>query len=151
MASISDLILSQVKSATGGIEIPSDLKDKVFGGMSESIADSLTQTAARSGGIEDILSLLKGEVSAEKSPVTALAGNLFDKNVLSKLGLGDKLSSALKGVIPSVTGKLGKIFSDRDGDGDVDLNDILLALKGGLGGGLLSAAGSILGGLFGRK
>lgn len=45
-------------------------------------------------------------------------------------------------------GKLGGILSDKDGDGDVDLNDILLTLKGGSapkGNGVLGAAAGILG------
>ena len=53
------------------------------------------------------------------------------------------------------------MFKDQDGDGDVDLNDILIALSGKkaqtqpaaatAGGGLLGAATSILGGLFKKK
>lgn len=33
MASISDLIMQQVKSAAGGIEIPSNVKSQVLGGL----------------------------------------------------------------------------------------------------------------------
>ena len=47
--------------------------------------------------------------------------------------------------------KLSSFIKDQDGDGDVDLNDILLSLKGGAGSGLLGAATSILGSLFGKK
>ena len=42
-------------------------------------------------------------------------------------------------------------IKDQDGDGDVDINDILLSLKGGSGAGILGAATSILGGLFGKN
>ena len=49
-------------------------------------------------------------------------------------------------------GKLSGFLKDQDGDGDVDLNDILASLKGNSGAsGLLGAATSILGGLFGKK
>ena len=51
-------------------------------------------------------------------------------------------------------GKLGGILKDQDGDGDVDINDILITLKGGnksSGSGLLGAATSILGGLLKKK
>ena len=80
-----------------------------------------------------------------------MAGNLFTKNVLSKLNLGSALNGTLSGLIPGVMGKLSSFIADRDGDGDVDLNDILLSLKGGSGGGILGAATGILGGLFKKK
>lgn len=48
-------------------------------------------------------------------------------------------------------GKLSSVIKDQDGDGDVDLNDILISLKGGAGASLLGAATSLLGGLLGKK
>jgi hypothetical protein len=48
-------------------------------------------------------------------------------------------------------GKLSGFIKDQDGDGDVDINDVLLSLKGSSGSGLLGASTSILGGLLGRK
>lgn len=158
MANISDLILQQVTSAAGNLQIPSNVKDQVLGGLSSSILGSLTQTATKAGGIEQITSLLTGKTDAAKSPVTALAGNLFNTNVLSKLNLGT-LGASLSGLIPTVMTKLSGIIKDQDGDGDVDLNDILITLKGGnksSGSGLLGGlagnlAGNVLGGLFGKK
>ena len=158
MASITDFIAQQVNSAAGGLNIPANLKDQVLGGLGNSILGSLTQTVAKPGGVDLVKGLLTGSADASSSPITALAGSLFKSNVLSKLDLG-KLAPVLSGLIPVIMGKLGGILKDQDGDGDVDLNDIILTLKGGgkqqastgLGGGLLGAATSILGGILGGK
>ena len=161
MASITDIISSLVKSETASVNIPSNVKDQVLGGLGSSILGSLTQTVAKPGGIDLVKGLLTGSSNANTSPITALAGSLFNSNVLSKLNLG-KLAPVLAGLIPVIMGKLGGILKDQDGDGDVDLNDIILTLKGGgqkqqqqastgLGGGLLGAATSILGSILGGK
>ena len=153
MASISDLIMQSVKSAAGGVQIPSDIQGQVLNGLSSSILGSLTQTATKPGGVDLIKNLLTGKTQAAASPVTALAGNLFNNNVLKKLGVGAALGAVLTNLIPKVMGGLSGIIQDRDGDGDVDLNDIILSLTGGgqkksAGSGILGAATSILGGLF---
>lgn len=150
MANITDYIQKAVSAAAGQVNIPANLKDQVLGGLSDSIFGSLTKTAAQAGGLEEIKNLLTGKADVAKSAVTALAGNLFEKNVLSKLNLGS-LAPALTALIPGILSKLSGFIKDQDGDGDVDINDILLSLKGGAGSGLLGAATSILGGLFGRK
>ena len=171
---LSDIILQQVTKNVAGsnIQIPSNVQNQVLGGLSESILGSLTKTAAAPGGLDLIKNLLTGKSDAASSPVTDLAKNLFTKNILSKLNLGS-IASALTGLIPTILGGLKNIIKDQDGDGDVDLNDVLLVLKGGggsilgsvlgsaLGGGsssksssgsvLGNIAGSVLGGLFGKK
>ena len=151
MASLSDIILQQVKSAAGNVEVPSNLKDKVFSGLSESILSSLTQTATKAGGIEQITQLLTGKANAASSPITALAGNIFKNNVASKLGLGAPATSAVTGLLPGILGKLTNFIKDQDGDGDIDLQDILIALKGGNAAktsSILGMAGSLLGGFL---
>ncbi len=148
MANITDLIMQQVTKAAGNVEIPSNVQNTVLNGLSESILGSLTQTATKAGGIDIIKSLLTGKTNAAASPVTALAGKLFTSNILSKLNLGSLLNGKLTALIPTVLGGLSNIIKDQDGDGDVDLNDILLTLKGGKSSGILGAATSILGGLF---
>ena len=155
MASISDLIMQQVKSAVGGVQIPSNAQSQVLNGLSSSVLGSLTQTVAKPGGVDLITSLLKGKTNATTSPVTKLAGNLFKTNILKNLNLGSSTNNSLLALIPVVMGSLSKVITDRDGDGDVDLNDIILSLKGSgtgsTGGGVLGAATSILGGILGKK
>lgn len=146
MASIQDFILKQVTAQAGKVDIPSDLKDKVLGGLSDSILGSLTQTAAKTGGIETIKELVTGKTKAAASPVTSLATNLFTQNILNKMDLGSAASS-LTGLIPGVMGSLSSFIKDQDGDGDIDLQDFLAALNGGKGG-VLKTATSMLGGLF---
>lgn len=150
MANISDFILQQVKAAAGNVQIPTNVKDQVLGGLSNSILGSLTQTAAKAGGLDEIKSLLTGKADAASSGITALAGQLFTSNVLSKLNLG-QVGATLSALIPGIMGKLSGFLKDQDGDGDVDINDVLLSLKGGSGSNLLGAATSLLGGLFGKK
>ena len=142
---LSDIILQQVTKnvASSNIQIPQNLQQQVLGGLSDSILGSLAKTATVPGGLEQIKGLLTGQADAAKSPVTALAGNIFNSNVLSKLKLG-AAGAALLAFIPKIMGGLKNIIKDQDGDGDVDLNDVLLTLKGGSG----SILGSVLGGVL---
>lgn len=142
MAQISDLILKQVMSAAGNVAIPSNIKNSVVNGISDSILGSLTQTVTKAGGVDAIKGLLTGKVAAAQSPITALAGTLFKNNVVKNLGLESGLANNLSGLIPTVMGGLGGILKDQDGDGDVDLNDIIITLQGG---GKKSAGAGILG------
>lgn len=150
MSQFSDLLLKQVTSAAGNVNVPSDIKSKVLGGLSDSILGSLTQTATKAGGVDTIKQLLTGKANAATSPVTALAGKLFASNIASKLNLNSATSNALTAVIPVVVSKLSGIIKDQDGDGDIDLNDIIATLTGGSNGksSLLGAATSILGGIL---
>ena len=150
MASIIDLISSQVNAVAGKAPIPAESKDQILGGLSQSVLGSLTQTVGQQGGVERIKELVTGKVNAAESPVTALAGKLFSNDVLSKLNLGSAAES-LKGLVPAVMGKLGNIIKDQDGDGDIDFNDLIATLKGGSGNSILNAAKSILGGILGGK
>ena len=146
---LSDILLQQVTKSVAGsnIQIPANLQQQVLGGLSDSILGSLTQTATKPGGIDLIKNLLTGKADAATSPVTALAGNLFSSNILSKLKLG-AAGAALLALIPKIFGGLKGIIKDQDGDGDVDLQDILIVLKGGKGG-MLGGLGSVLGGVLG--
>ena len=148
---LSDIILQQVTKNVAGsnIQIPANVQQQVLGGLSDSILGSLTKTATAPGGIDLIKNLLTGQADAATSPVTALAGNLFTKNILSKLNLGSVLSGGLLALIPKIFGGLKGIIKDQDGDGDVDLQDILIVLKGGKGNVLGGLGGSVLGSVLG--
>lgn len=150
MANIQDYIQQIVGASASKVNIPANVKDQVLGGLSSSILGSLTQTAAKSGGLEKVKDLLTGKANAASSPITALAENLFTTNVIKKLNLGN-IAPALTALIPVIMSKLSGFIKDQDGDGDVDINDVLITLKGGSGSGLLRTATSILGGLLGRK
>ncbi len=142
--------MQQVQSAAGSVNIPSNIKNQVLGGLSESVLGSLTKTAAKSGGVDQIKELLTGKVSAAQSPITALAGQLFSSNVANALNLNSSTTSSLTALLPTVLGKVSSFIKDRDGDGDVDLNDIILSLKGGssASNSLLGMASSLLGGIL---
>ena len=148
--SILDLIKSQVTAQTGNLEIPSNVKDKVLNGLTDSIFGSLTQTVTKPGGIEAVKSLLTGKTAAASSPITALAGNMFSSNILKNLNLGSLLNGKLTALIPSILGGLSGILKDQDGDGDVDFQDILLTLKGGNKTAASKTGGGLLGGLLGK-
>lgn len=150
MSQFSDLLLKQVTSAAGNVSIPSEIKNQVLGGLSDSILGSLTQTATKAGGVDTIKQLLTGKTSAASSPVTALAGKLFASNIAGKLNLNSTTSQALTALIPTVISKLSGVIKDQDGDGDIDVNDIIITLTGGGKGkgSLLGAATSILGGIL---
>ena len=146
--SILDLIKQQVTAQAGNVQIPSEAKDTVLNGLADSIFGSLTQTVAKPGGIDQIKNLLTGKAAAASSPITALAGNLFSNNILKNLNLGSTLNGALSGVIPAIMGKLSGILKDQDGDGDVDINDIIITLKGGSK--ATKTSGGLLGGILGK-
>ena len=130
MATLSDLLSQVVSSAAKNVEIPANAKETVLNGLSDSVLKSLTQTATSVGGMDVLKNLFSGKQSAASSPVTALATKIFTTNILNKLGLGSKTNSALSGLIPTIVSKLSGLIKDQDGDGDIDMQDIIIALSG---------------------
>ena len=152
MASISDIILKQVASAAGNIDLPANIKNQILNGVSDSILGSLTQTAAKAGGIDAIKALVSGKTSAASSPITQLALKLLSGKI-SGLGLNAAQNASVSNLVPQAMGLVSKFIKDQDGDGDVDLNDILITLKGGSASsaGILGAAAGILGSFLKKK
>ena len=153
---IQDIIAGSVKNLAGNIQVPENLKNQVVNGLSDSILGSLKQTATQAGGLDAIKALVSGKTAAASSPVTALAGKLFAGNIASKLGLNTAQTSSATAIIPNVFGKFSQVLKDQDGDGDVDLKDIIMGLTGAgagasKGSSILGAATSILGGILGKK
>ena len=148
--SILDLIKSQVAAQAGGVEIPAQAKNTVLNGLTDSIFGSLTQTVSKLGGIDAIKSLLTGKSAAATSPITALAGSMFNNNILKNLNLGNMLNGKLLALIPAVMGGLSGILKDQDGDGDVDFQDIILTLKCGNKTQAQKSGGGLLGGILGK-
>ena len=103
-ASILDLIKNQVAAQAGNVEIPAQAKNTVLNGLTDSIFGSLTQTVAKPGGVDLIKNLLTGKTAAASSPITALAGNMFNANILKKLNLGSLLNGKLAALVPAVMG-----------------------------------------------
>ncbi|MBQ1623931.1 MAG: hypothetical protein IIT92_07425 [Bacteroidales bacterium] len=149
-ASILDLIKNQVAAQAGNVEIPAQAKNTVLNGLTDSIFGSLTQTVAKPGGVDLIKNLLTGKTAAASSPITALAGNMFNANILKKLNLGSLLNGKLAALVPAVMGGLSGILKDQDGDGDVDFQDIIITLKGGNKTQAQKTGGGLLGGLLGK-
>lgn len=141
MSQITDLILKQVQSAASGSNLSSD----ILNGLSDSVLGSVKEKAQSASGIEQITELFTGKTSAESSPITSLAKQLFTKNIAGKLGLDDSTIKMATALLPTVLSKL------TSKDSGLDLTSILSAVGASAGGssnGLLGAATGLLGKLF---
>lgn len=143
MSQITDLILKQVQASASG----SNLNSNVLDGLTDSIFGSVKEKAQSASGIEQLTSLFTGKTSAESSPVTSLATQLFTKNIVSKLGLDANTTKIATSLLPTI---IGKLTSKNSG---LDLTSILTSLGASAAsssskGDLLGAATSILGKFF---
>lgn len=137
MSSITDLILKQVQSAASN----SNLDNKVLNGLSDSVLNSLKQTATSANGIAQITELLKGKTSAESSPVTNLASSIFSSQIASKLGLSASTTSTATNLLPLIINGIVSAINKK-GSG-IDLSSVLSSLGGA------SSSSSTLGKLAG--
>ncbi|MBR0502910.1 MAG: hypothetical protein IJJ77_06670 [Paludibacteraceae bacterium] len=149
MSQISDLILKQVQSAAS----QSGLENNVLNGLSDSILNSLKQTAQTPNGIEQLTSLFTGNTSAESSPITKLASQIFSSQVAPKLGLNASSASTATSLLPTIISGLVALLTKK-GSG-IDLSSILSSLGAAVSskstaGKLVSVLGK-LGGLFGKR
>lgn len=143
---INDIIMQQVASAAKNVNIPSNVKNQALGGLTEAVLGGLTQTAAKQGGADILKQVLSGKSAGGSADIAAAAAKIFASG--AGKGLDGATSKALSAAIPSILGGLSGGIKDMDGDGDVDINDIILALSGakpataskGNGGALLGAA-----------
>lgn len=119
MAGLTDIILSQVKQSAGG-----KLDNNILGGLSDSILGSVKQSAQSASGIEQLTQLFTGKTAAADSPVTALAGKLFQSGVVKKLGLDSKTADLATSLLPTIIGALVK---NKNG---MDISSILGAFTG---------------------
>lgn len=150
MASLSDFILNQVKSAASG---NNDLDNNILGGLSDSILNSLKQKATSANGISEITELITGSASASSSPVTQLASKIFTSDVATKLGLSPAIANAASSLLPVIIEKVVGAVSSKGGD--FDLGSLISALGGSSSSNSkLGNLGKIIGGLgklFGKK
>lgn len=141
---LTELIKDKVSEVLtdGSVAIPEDLKEKVLGGLSDSIFDSLKETATQEGGMEQLKALFTGKEDAASSPVAVLAGNILGSNVAGKLGLPSSVVDAIVPLIPKV---LGMITSGKG----LDVNDLLSDfVKDSAADLIKEKAGNLLGGFF---
>ncbi len=142
MSFITDLIKEKAGDILGNVSLSDELKEKVVGGMSDSIFGSIKQTAGKEGGIDQLIELFTGRESAVSSPVTQLAGNLFSSDIAKKLGLSPAIVSTILPLIP-------KVIETFTSSKKIDVNDLISEVtKAGVADKLKDAAGSILGGFF---
>ena len=122
MSQISDLILKQVQSAAAG----RDLSSSVLNGLSDSVLNSIKQTATSANGVQQLTELFTGKTSAASSSVTSLATQIFTSQVAGKLGLSSAAASSASSLLPTIINGLVSAISSK-GSG-MNLASILSAV-----------------------
>jgi len=125
---INDIIMQQVASAAQNVNIPSNVKSQALGGLTEAVLGGLTKTAAQQGGADILKQILSGKSTSGSADIASMAAKIFAQG--AGKNLDSATNSALAAAIPSILSGLSGGIKDMDGDGDVDINDIILALSG---------------------
>lgn len=153
MAQLADVIQQIATQAlSGNNDIAENIKDKVLGGISDSIIDSVKQTAQSKNGLDMLTNLVagKGDTASIANQLGALAGQIFTSSTANKLGLSSQTTNAITVLLPSIINTL------INSKGKINLSEILsiatgLAATSGKKGGLASVAASIFGKMFSKK
>lgn len=143
MSFLTDLIKEKAGEVLADkISIPESIQEQVFGGVADSIFGSVKETAAKEGGIDQLIELFTGRQEASSSPVASLASNIFGTDIAKKLGLSPAIVNAIVPMIP----KIIEMFTSSD---KIDVNELISeATQATVTDKLKDAAGSILGGFF---
>lgn len=143
MSFLSDLIKEKASEVLADkISIPESIQDEVLGGVADAIFGSVKQTAAKEGGIEELIELLTGREDVTTSPIAQLASQIFGSDIAKKLGLSPAIINAIVPMIPFIIKK----FTSSE---KIDINDLIAeATASGVVDKLKDAAGSFLGGFF---
>ena len=143
MSFLSDLIKEKASEVLADkISIPESIQDEVLGGVADAIFSSVKQTAAKEGGIEELIELLTGREDVTTSPIAQLASQIFGSDIAKKLGLSPAIINAIVPMIPFIIKK----FTSSE---KIDINDLIAeATASGVVDKLKDAAGSFLGGFF---
>jgi hypothetical protein len=143
MSFLTDLIKEKASEVLADkISIPESIQDEVLGGVADAIFGSVKQTAAKEGGIEELIELLTGREDVTTSPIAQLASQIFGSDIAKKLGLSPAIINAIVPMIPFIIKK----FTSSE---KIDINDLIAeATASGVVDKLKDAAGSFLGGFF---
>lgn len=143
MSFLTDLIKEKASEVLADkISIPGSIQDEVLGGVADAIFGSVKQTAAKEGGIEDLIELLTGREDVTTSPIAQLASQIFGSDIAKKLGLSPAIVNAIVPMIPFIIKK----FTSSE---KIDINELIAeATASGVVDKLKDAAGSFLGGFF---
>lgn len=110
MAQITDVIQEIAAQAlsNGGTSIADNIKEKVVSGITDSIIDSVKQTAQSKNGLDMLTSLISGNGDASNvaNQLGSLAGQIFSTSTANKLGLSSSTTSAVTSLLPMIISTL---------------------------------------------
>lgn len=155
IATTGNSITNGLKGLLGGGGIKDVLK--LFGGQDNNVANSPVTEALSGNVIQDLMKKFNLDQGAASKIAGGLVPNILN-NLVKKTNDPADNSFDIQGIFNSlsggktggmdVSGLLNKAkggMLDKDGDGDVDLKDLMSMFSGGGGGGLLDKVKSMIG------